>query len=333
MTNGAISTQNSVDLFQLARQLEAIFMPHHAKCVDAAYANGKLRVAHYTSAEAALNIIRSKRLWMRNTTCMSDYREVQHGFSILSDYFRDDRKNKIFIAALDGCVPGAASEGLALFGQWWNDIQVSSYVVSVSEHSSAEDLYGRLSMWRAFGGDSARVAIVFDIPRYSQASTALNLIFSPVAYLRRELIYAELDEIVNNIRTYSNFLSSIDRRVVVNFVFNMLTSAVTCLKHEGFIEEKEWRGVYAPQRAPSPFVKHSTEVVRGVPQPVYKLPLDATVSPVIADLDMSRIFDRLIIGPSQYPRVMYEAFVEALGDIGIPSPETRVFASDIPIRS
>ncbi len=45
------------------------------------------RLVHYTTAEAALNIIRTKRFWMRNTNCMSDYREVQHGFDIFSNFF------------------------------------------------------------------------------------------------------------------------------------------------------------------------------------------------------------------------------------------------------
>jgi len=37
---------------------------------------------HYTSAEAALSIIGDKRVWIRNTTCMSDFREVEHRFDI-----------------------------------------------------------------------------------------------------------------------------------------------------------------------------------------------------------------------------------------------------------
>jgi hypothetical protein len=73
--------------FQLGMKLESIFMPHVRQQRDAAYnkqpesvnaqfGRVQLRCAHYTSAEAALRIINSKCLWMRNTTCMSDYREV-----------------------------------------------------------------------------------------------------------------------------------------------------------------------------------------------------------------------------------------------------------------
>ncbi len=76
-----------------------------------------------------------------------------------------------------------------------------------------------------------------------------------------------------------------------------------------------------------------TEVIAGVPQLVYKLPLDATVDPVLADLDFSRLFDRLIIGPSSYPWPIYEAFTKALTDSGIPDAGERVWNSAIPLRT
>ena len=66
---------------------------------------------------------------------------------------------------------------------------------------------------------------------------------------------------------------------------------------------------------------------------VYKLPLDAQVSDVLADLDASRMFDRLIVGPSQYSWAMYEAFTKALRNIGVEEAEKRVVLSQIPIRS
>jgi hypothetical protein len=57
-----------------------------------------VRSVHYISAEAALKIIESKRVWMRNTVCMTDYREVQHGFSILHKFFSDKSKEEEFYA-------------------------------------------------------------------------------------------------------------------------------------------------------------------------------------------------------------------------------------------
>lgn len=113
----------------------------------------------------------------------------------------------------------------------------------------------------------------------------------------------------------------------------MLVAGVTCLKHEGFHEEREWRVIYSPERWPSTLMESSIEVVGGIPQIVYKLPLDSTKSSSLAELDLTRIFDRLIIGPSQFPSSMYEAFVKSLKAIGVENAETRVFISGIPIRS
>jgi hypothetical protein len=84
---------------------------------------------------------------------------------------------------------------------------------------------------------------------------------------------------------------------------------------------------------PSPLIESATEVVGGVPQLIYKLPLDVTVAPVLADLDFSQMFDRLIIGPSPYPWVMYESFVAALKQAGCPAVDNRVWNSNIPIRT
>jgi hypothetical protein len=48
---------------------------------------------------------------------------------------------------------------------------------------------------------------------------------------------------------------------------------------------------------------------------------------------LSRMSNRLIIGPSPYPLVMYEAFTDALKKAGIEEVEKRVFRSCIPVRS
>ena len=83
----------------------------------------------------------------------------------------------------------------------------------------------------------------------------------------------------------------------------------------------------------SPLMESSTEVIGGIPQPVCKIPIDKRVSDILSDLDLSNLFDRLIIGPSQYPWAMYESFVAALTEAGVTDAGNRVFISDIPIRT
>lgn len=319
--------------FEFSIRLESIFMPNARMRRDAVY-NGRDRAkfVHYTSAEAALSIIKTKRIWMRNTTCMSDYREVQHGFELLNKFFGDQTNKNNFFSALDSCSPNIAQEAINLFDQWWMDIQSNTYIASISEHDDSEDLHGRLSMWRGFGGNSARVALVLNIPWYSAASAELNVLFSPVAYLQTDEVYREINAVIKNVQDNLAFLNTVDRNQLLGQIFNMLVSGVTCLKHEGFKEEREWRAIYAPKRWPSKLIERSIEPIGGVPQVIHKIPLDVGVSDSLAELDFSRVFDRLIIGPSAFPLAQYRAFVETLGSAGISDAESRVCTSGIPIR-
>ncbi len=64
-----------------------------------------------------------------------------------------------------------------------------------------------------------------------------------------------------------------------------------------------------------------------------QIPLDKTIDDAISDLDFSRVFHRLIIGPSQYGSAMEDAFIRELQSAGVKDAHQRVVRSDIPIRS
>jgi hypothetical protein len=151
--------------------------------------------------------------------------------------------------------------------------------------------------------------------------------------LKEDQVRDVLDEVVENAGANRELLKGCGRQVVVDWVFTMLLAGVTCLKHEGFHEEREWRAIYSPRRRASQLMESSTESVGGVPQLVYKIPLDGSVSGKLADIEFSRIFDRLIVGPSQYSWPMCEAFTEALTKAGVPNAAERVCVSGIPIRT
>lgn len=315
-------------------RLESIFRPSARRARDRIYGtNESAQFVHYTSAEAALKIISTKRLWLRNTTCMSDYREVQHGYDMLNASFSRPGVQDAYVAALNNCRPNLADETLRLFASWWGDIRTSTYIASVSEHDSREDFHGRLSMWRAFGGNSARVAIVLNVPKHAPQTESLRVMLNPVLYFDQAQLDHELDEAIARIVFDVDFLRAMDQQTLLGYAFNMLVANVTSLKHEGFSEEQEWRVLYAPKRLHSPLMEPSTQIINGVPQLVYQLPLDGQVAPELGALDLANMFERLIIGPSAYPWAMYEAFVSALSSIGVPDAGNRVCASGIPIRS
>jgi len=323
-------TPEQIELFI---KLETIFMPHTQRLRGETYTRQAksitdkqpIRLVHYTSASAALSIIKSKCIWMRNATCMADYQEVQHGFNMLHSFFSDGSDNA-FIRALDACVPGVANEAITTFDHWWNDIRFNTYITSISEHDEKEDLHGRLSMWRAFGDSTARVALVIDLPWYSASAQALHLFFSPVTYLAEPETHSTMREVVKNIEANCDLLRSLNRQMLIGSIFNMLVIGTVSAKHEGFREEREWRAIYFPKMNPSPLMQPETQVIGGVPQIIYKLPFDA-------DLDIARMFSRLIIGPSPYPWAMYQAFVDALANADVPQADQRVFTSGIPIRA
>jgi hypothetical protein len=135
---------------QLALRFEAIFMPEVRRQRNAFFAtNPNPRFVHYTRAEAALEIIKKKRLWLRNATAMVDFREVEHGFGLLAKWFRTGDNRTRFIAAFDEIHAGAAVEAITKFDAMWQrpdfGVRSHTYIASVSEHHPSESLSANIT--------------------------------------------------------------------------------------------------------------------------------------------------------------------------------------------
>lgn len=315
-------------------ELASIFMPHATQNRRRRYPKGErtAKFVHYTSADSAIKIIDSRRIWMRNTQCMADYREVSHGHDML---LHAKEKLDELVRELDQIAPNAAQGALQQYDSAMHNIRFSTYVASVSEHDPGDDPYGKLSMWRAFGNNAiGRVALVFSVPWLADATSELKVIFSPVAYLNKQDVTVEIDNIIHLVRERNAFLREVPPLWIYGTFFVMLLAAVTCTKHRGFIEEREWRVIYSPlvPGMRSELIEQETQCVFGVPQLVQKLPIDGRV-PAAAEIDFTRMFDHLIIGPSQYSMPIAHACIEALGRAGISDAAKRIIISDIPIRT
>jgi hypothetical protein len=317
-----------------ARQLFQIFAPQAARHIDEFVqkhpGGDHVRLVHYTSAEPALKIIQNKKLWMRNVTCMSDVSEMDHGRGMLTRLFDDATLRDDFFDATDACDPGVAKYALELFNRRAKDIRSEAYLACVSEHDKLEDDHGRLSMWRTFGGSAARVALVFRVPVSTIYLEVFNLVFSPVEYFSYERVQSTLRQVTSNVRSHCDELKKLGRDDLLNHILNMLLAAVTCLKNPIFQEEREWRLIYFPSTWPSKLIETTTETPGGIPQVVHQIPFDSKVAGVPPALDFTHLFDRLIIGPCQYPWAMREAYIAELKKIGVTDP--NVVVSDIPIR-
>ena len=326
MANQQQTVRLTPDQLQTVQSLTAILMPFASEKMSKARQIGA-RFVHYTSAAGGLGIINSKQIWMRNVTTMSDYSEVQHGYRMINEH----PNTQVLLNTLNRVVRGSGDEAVALFQRWWQNIQLGTFSTSISEHRDTEDQHGRLSMWRAFGGGAARVALVLKIPLEPGIAQGVGLSMSPVSYYSTDQLGAELASVAKNIETNAAYLRETGRQMVVASAFATLMMRVICLKHEGFHEEVEWRITYSPTLTASPLMESVVEIIGGIPQKVFKIPLGGGNGP-LQHIAFPKLLDRVIVGPSSYPWAQYEAYVDALQRAGVADAGERVFVSGLPIR-
>jgi hypothetical protein len=325
---------NATSPQDLAEQVTQIFMPLAQERMKEAK-DKKIDFVHYTTAENALSILRSRNVYMRNTVCMNDYREFGHGMDLLLSAFKGGSNTRTeFFAALNSCSDGVAEEAIKRFDDYLPHSQFNVYVTCLSEHCKSEDEHGRLSMWRAYNRPGAvGVAIVLNSETFWQTSDALKAYGSPVAYHSSDEFIAELNRITKNIRDHCDFLKQIPREILINSVFYMLIFAAACSKHPGFAEEKEWRLIHLPKITPSQVLIHEVEIIGGIPQPVYKIPLKDRPNEGLLNMEPAKLVKRVIIGPSNFPYPIVEALASEMTAAGIEDAKSKIVVSSIPLRT
>lgn len=291
------------------------------------------RFVHYTSAEAAIKIIQSKELWMRNASCMNDLSEVQYGLRSWNDCYFNSPEGEYFRKVLDAAYPAFTNNFNRYVVDWSPSIYTRTFISCLSQHDPAEDIHGRLSMWRAYGG-SAGVALVLNLGKVIESGNdALKAYTSPVAYLNDENFRREIATIAQSVQENLDSLrASVPFDQFFNHMFRTFLFAATCTKHEGFKEELEWRVVHAPDIFPSEVVLGSVETINSIPQTVYKLPLKNDPGRGIAGISITDLVDSVIIGPTQFPIALHDAFARELEAAGVKSASSKVKTSGIPLR-
>lgn len=318
-----------IDVASDQLRLLNIFHPHAMGKISAV--NGKsTRFVHYTSASAAMKILQTKKFWMRKTSCMNDFMEVEHGLRCLNTAYNGEAGERLK-ATLNSIFNGIANEIEELFRGWAPILQTDTYIACFSEHADTEDMHGRLSMWRAYS-ESTGVALVVNNAPFQGGFLPLKVYASPVAYLDDTNFRIEFERVVNRIEENKNFIRQLGWEAVRFHVFNAFKFAALCTKHPGFIEENEWRVIYSPTMEQSVHLKKNIEVIQGAPQPVYKIPLKNIHEEGIGGIEIPEILYRIIIGPTEYSAAIREAFVTLLADAGVEDPENRVWVSGLPLR-
>ncbi|MDA0657180.1 MAG: DUF2971 domain-containing protein [Proteobacteria bacterium] len=283
------------------------------------------------NADAAMNMIRTREIWMRKSSCMNDFMEVRHGLNCVILAYESEQGAELK-QALNDVFDGITADIEAHFNGWMPHIEHDTYIACFSEHDDAEDIIGRLSMWRAYG-DGTGVAFVLKSAPFFNESDAFKAYTSPVAYISDKEFGREFTNAAGRIREAKDFLrQTYARNDVVAYVFEMLRFAALCTKHPGFAEEREWRIVYCPKYMKSDALVRDIQAIKGVPQPIYKIPLKNVPAEGLLGIEIPELLDRIIIGPSKYPAAAREAFVELLENAGVTDAQNKVFVSDIPLR-
>jgi hypothetical protein len=143
-----------------------------------------VRFVHYTSADAAMKIIQGeagkRHLWLRNATEMNDFSEVQHGRycfeKALADKAFVDRFKQAFNNIDERILPDFAG----MVDAESRSLKENTYLLSLSLHSGDELSMGRLSMWRAYGGN-ASVCLVLNSAAFGEQD-AYDMVISPIMY-------------------------------------------------------------------------------------------------------------------------------------------------------
>jgi hypothetical protein len=289
--------------------------------------NETFRFAHYTRAESALKILREKRFWMRKANCMTDFLEVEHGINCIVNTYNKTSSGARFTKTLNEIFEGINSRIEPLFNTWIPSLKRDTYIACFSVHKPEDDAFGRLSMWRAYTAN-AGVALILRFSPSTTLADVLKVYTSPVAYLTDQEVPAKFDEITDNILQHRSFIEAQGSATIERWVFNMLRFAAVSIKHPSFREEAEWRLLYSPSLDKSQYLKKSGEAINGVPQPVFSIPLSG-----VPELDFASMLDRIIVGPTQYPLAVMEAFNGALEEFGLQDAAQKIFYSNIPLRT
>lgn len=306
-----------------------IFMPHYVGAIAAMNARAG-RFVHYTTAETATSIIKNKQVWMRNAALMNDYSEIEHGIGCINEALNGP-KGAIFATLLDSIKMGAFASIRDAHTKIINFTKSETFLLCVSEHLDEEDDFGRLSMWRAYGGHSG-IAIVMNREAFFSPSDALTVYSSPVLYADPSSFQSAFEQVVNNVNHNIGYLKTLDADEVMTTVFRMLLFASLSVKHPGFAEEREWRLVKAPPFGKSSHIEQTIEVVRGIPQRVTKFRLQDIPTEGLTGLDIPKLIDKVIVGPTNHPYEIAQTMRELLHDAGVPNPIDRVIISSIPLR-
>lgn len=296
-----------------------IFSGQHLLRLEKAWA-GKQRFAYYTSAATAAEILRREELWLRLPAVMNDFSETEHGLNLLARSLQAGAGLRV-ATALNAAFPSLGDELVDhVVGPDPRRIFADTFIACVSEHLPSEDQYGRLSMWRAYGGVSG-VALVFSVDVFATDQSS-GIYSSAVEYADYGRFDRLIGEMAGRLEQGLSYVRTMGRESAKAWAFEAAQLAALNVKHPAFDEEREWRLFRTPEYPLEQSLRREVVTIDGVPQPILKFHLPGLVNHI----------ERVIIGPSEFPLAVGSAIIQCLAEKGISNPGERVIPSGVPLR-
>lgn len=324
-----------MDDHEIFERLISVFMPQSAALREGLRSSGGL-LAHYTTAENALRILKGQQIWLRNVRFMNDFSEVQHGLNMLRRFFsptEPDLGRESFFSALNAIQPNLVENAIGQFNGILDRVENQTYISCLSVHHPHENELGRLSMWRGYGRGAAPVAIVIKTHTMARFTDALGVFSSPVIYQDQDAFFEVMRALPQRVIANEEFLRSVDANWLTHMLFQSLLAYSISQKHRGFAEEQEWRMLHILGHHSIGVLEQDVEAVGGTPQNILKLKLKNPETMPDAAISVPELLERIIVGPSEFPDGIAEGLIKVLEKLGVQDASDRVVISKIPLRT
>ena len=190
-------------------------------------------------------------------------------------------------------------------------------------------------MWRGYGSNGNGAAIVFDTGQLRVVENA-PLIIARVHYGSVEQRIAWLEGTLSKCARILRETDIPDDKLYLaaHALFERIKVFALFSKHRGFVEEREWRIVYARDRDQDNKLAsmfHYWIGARGV-EPKLRLKVAPIEGLTADDLSLAKLIERIILGPSLSSPLARTAVLRMLDRLGKPYLKEKVYASTIPLR-
>lgn len=299
----------------------------------------KDKFVHYTSADTALKILNNRELWFRNTKCMNDISEIQHGLLIIEKFLTgtDSNKYKNVMFKYFGFDKNDLN---IIFERAKNLVLDQCYIASFSQMKKEEQELGLLSMWRAYGSPQNSAAIIFNREPYLRSGNTLGIYMNSVEYGNEDDLYKYFDIFCDNLEDYrkeiiERFGEPRNERIKENLksiLFSKYIFLMTCFKNKIFSEENEWRSIFIPDFNDTGSLQRDIVTLDGSPQIIYKLSLENAVFCNKKNTALNSLIYKILIGPGKNVDVVQNSFQILLKDLGVSEAFEKVHLTNIPLR-